>query len=1043
MKKLITSVVLLFFTASFAQTAEQFFKPLKYRLVGPFRGGRSVTATGVVGDNLTYYMGITGGGLWKTTDAGQHWNNISDGFFKTGSVGAVAVSTSDTNVVYCGMGEHAPRGVMTSSGDGVYKSTDAGKTWKHIGLTKTRHISRIIIHPKNPDIVYVAAQGALYGPSQERGIYKSINGGETWEKVLFVNTNTGASELSMDLSNPNVLYAGTWHHQRRPWEIESGGEGSGIYKTTDAGKTWKKIEKGLPKELGKTAISVSQSNPNKVYALVESDSNKDLGGLFVSNNGGENWRMVSGDNRLTQRSWYYTEVFADPNNENTVYVLSAPALRSIDGGKTWSRLGGTHGDFHDLWINPNNSNNMIIANDGGAAISFNFGKTWSAQDAMPTSQFYRVHADNLFPYNIYGGQQDNSSVKIASIALGSYGIDKNNWSNSAGGESAFLAFDPENPRYVLGGSYLGTIEVLDTKQRESTNIMAAPLQYLGLEARQMKYLYNWNAPIIKSQHLPNTFYHAAQLVLQTDDMGKTWKEISPDLTRNIDAKQGNGGRPYTNEAVGAENYGTISYLIESPHEKGVLWSGSDDGYVHITRDGGKTWTNVTPKGLGESLVNAIDVSPHDPATAYIATTKYKFNDHTPAMYMTTNYGKTWTSINNGIPNDAFTRVVREDTKRKGLLYAGTEKGMYISWNNGKNWESFQLNLPVTPILDLKVHMGDLLIATSGRAFWVLDDLGLLSEYKKPSDKVELYKPEDAMYARWGSPLNGNSASFKGAQAKTGTNPANGVVVYYYLPKTDKKDVFTLKVKDANSTLVNEYTTKSDKSYKRYDGGPSPVARISKKEGLNRFVWNMRYPTLPGIENVYIESSYAGHRVAPGTYTLELTKNGTTVATTTAVIKFPKGHTVIPKTQLNEFHTFMTDAEAKVKEMHDMVNTLNDASKQLKKAIANLKNDALVTKGNALLEKIKAWDNDMVQRKSKAYDDVENFPNKFSANYMFMMNQTESSIPRVNQSSMDVKAELDKQWATLKAKGSQLLNTEIPNFNKELWSAGVGAIQIKK
>ncbi|MEQ8809353.1 MAG: glycosyl hydrolase, partial [Imperialibacter sp.] len=538
---------------SYGQNLDSVFQTLKFRNIGPFRGGRSVTASGVVGDPLTYYMGTTGGGVWKTEDAGAYWKNISDGFFEMGSVGAVAVSESDPNVVYVGMGEHAPRGVMTSYGDGMYKSTDAGKTWKKTGLEKTQHIARVVIHPKNPDIVFVAAQGALHGPTQDRGIYKTTDGGVTWTKVLFVNDLTGCSELSMDMSNPQVLYATMWHHQRMPWQVVSGGPGSGVYKSSDGGMTWQKIHNGLPKEMGKMAISVSRANPNKVFLLMESDSDKELGGLFVSEDAGKNWNKVSGDHRLLQRAWYYIEVFTDPQDENTVYVLSAPALRSIDGGKTWETLPSSHGDHHDLWINPANSKNMVLADDGGAAITFNRADSWTTLDNMPTAQFYRINVDNDFPYNIYAGQQDNSSVKIASMSLGSYSIGERDWTRSAGGESAFLAFDPDDPRYVMGGSYLGTIELLDMKAKAGTGVMAAPIQYLSMAARDMKYLYDWNAPIIWSKHEPGTFYHGAQYLLRTRDKGLTWEEVSPDLTRNIDEKQGKGGGPYTVEAVGAEN----------------------------------------------------------------------------------------------------------------------------------------------------------------------------------------------------------------------------------------------------------------------------------------------------------------------------------------------------------------------------------------------------------------------------------------------------------------------------------------------------------
>tara|TARA_R110002073_G_scaffold102317_6_gene232347 strand:- start:476 stop:3604 length:3129 start_codon:yes stop_codon:yes gene_type:complete len=1041
MKKTVSFIVLSFILLSaIAQEAETYFEPLKYRNIGPFRGGRSVGSTGVVGDPLTYYMGTTGGGLWKTEDAGQSWHNISDGYFKTGSVGAVAVSESNTNIVYVGMGEHAIRGVMTSYGDGVYKSTDAGKTWTHLGLKDTQQISRIVIHPTNPDIVFVAAQGAINGSTKERGVYKSIDGGKTWKNVLYVNDMTGAVELSMDMNYPEVLYAAMWHHKREPWVVISGGEGSGLYKSTDGGETWKKIHKGLPDEKGKMAIAVSRANSNKVYALIESDTHKDLGGLFVSNNAGENWQRVSDDNRLTQRAWYYIEVFPDPNDENTVYVLSAPNLRSIDGGKTWERLGGTHGDYHDLWINPNNSKNMVISNDGGAAISFNFGKSWSTQANMPTAQIYRINTDNLFPYNIYGGQQDNSSLKIKSKSIGSWSISNKDWERSAGGESAFAGLDPDNPRYVMGGVYLGYIELLDTKSKGSTNIMAAPNQWLGREARDMEYLFNWNAPIIHSIHEKGTYFHCANKVLKTTDMGKSWTEFSPDLTRDIDEKQGNGGAPYTNEAVGAENYGTIAYIIESPHEKGVYYTGSDDGLVHVTRDNGNSWQNITPKGLGETLVNAIDVSPHDPATVYIATTKYKFNDYTPSLYKSTDYGNTWKNISSGIPYGAYTRVVREDQTRKNLLYAGTETGIYVSWNGGQSWESLQLNLPITPITDLKVHQGDLIVSTSGRGFWILDDLGLLNQYKNTSGDVKLYTPEPVLDAVWGSQLNGNGSD--GTNTFEGVNPANGIIVYYELPKLDKTDEVILEIRNSKNELVNTISSKRDPNYKRWDGGPPPPATLSKKEGLNRFVWDFRYPIMSGIPDAYIEANFRGHRTIPGTYKLTL-KVGDKVVTTDAVIKENPLYDTKPG-QYEEYDNMMKTMESNLTEMHDMVNVLFKAKNQIKDVVSGLDSNMhkdLIERGKKLIEDLSAWDEDMIQRKSKAYDDVENFPNKFTAEYIFLINQTESSIPRVNNQNKKRKVELETQWNTLRSKGNSFINSEIPNFNKQLWEAGVGAINI--
>ena len=1042
MKKLIFCLLFLGTFNLFAQDFKEINNTLKYRNIGPFRGGRSVTSSGVVSDPLTYYMGTTGGGVWKTEDAGQHWNNISDGFFTTGSVGAIAVSESNPKIVYVGMGEHAPRGVMTSYGDGVYKSTDAGKTWKKLGLEKTEHISRIVIHPSNPDIVFVAAQGALNVPNEDRGVYKSTNGGESWEKVLYVDNKSGAVELSMDMNYPEILYAAMWEHQRLPWKVISGGPGSGLYKSTDSGKTWKQLSNGLPKEKGKMAIAVSRANSEKVYALIESDSEKGQGGLFVSENGGIDWSKVSSDNRLVQRAWYYIEVFADPQDEHTVYVHSAPALRSIDGGKTWENIDGAHGDYHDLWINPKNSKNMVMADDGGASISYNGGKTWSTQSNMPTAQIYRINTDNQNPYRIYGGQQDNTSLVINSMALGRGGITQEHWNYSAGGESAFLAFNPDDPRYVLGGSYLGTIEVLDHKTMGSTNIMIAPIFYLGRDASDMKYRFNWNAPIIWSQHEPDTYYHGSQYVLKTKDMGLSWEVVSPDLTRNEKEKQGKGGGPYTNEAVGAENYGTLSYIMESPHEKGHIWTGSDDGLVHLTRDNGKTWTNVTPKGLTECLVNAIEVSPHDPATAYIATTRYKFNDYTPAIYKTSDYGKTWTNISKGIPYGAFTRVVREDSKVKGLLYAGTETGMYISRNAGASWEAFQLNLPVTPITDLKVAHNDLIVATSGRSFWILDDLNLVREIKASVDKPLLYNPDEAMLGSWSSPLNGNSEEFKGTNPLAGVNPANGVVIYYHLPESvNDSTLLTLEIRDEKGELVRAFSSKKDPKFIKYDGGPSPEPVLTVKKGVNRFVWNMRYPTMQGVPSAYLEASFSGHKAIPGNYILQL-KSALGESTATAKI-VDNPDFGLGAEDYQEYHAFMSKMESELTAMHKMINDAMAYQIQLKSLLVKIKEEEskkeLYTSGTSLLKEMQAWDEDMVQRKSKAYDDVENFPNKFTANYLYLINQTESSIPRVTKGSKDRLDELTKEWEILKGRGENLLNTAVPAFNKALQEAGIGVL----
>lgn len=1021
-----------------------YFKPMKWRNIGPFRGGRSGAVTGVRGDISTYLMGVTGGGVWKTNDLGLTWQNISDGYFTTGSVGAIAVAESDPNVLYVGMGEHAVRGVMTHHGDGMYKSTDGGKTWKKTGLAGARHIARIIVHPHNPDFLLVAVQGTLYGPDAERGIFKSTDGGNTWKKVLYVNENTGCAELSMDRRNPRILYAAMWEHGRKPWQVISGGAGSGLYKSTDGGESWTRLENGLPKEMGKMAVSVCQSNPDKVYALIESDSEKEAGGLFVSHNAGDSWSRVSNDHRLVQRAWYYIELFTDPKDDQTVYVLSAPALRSTDGGVSWEELSGTHGDYHDLWINPDNPRNMIIGNDGGAAVTVNGGETWSPQNNIPTAQIYRINADNQFPYRIYGGQQDYGALSIPNREFGSRTISPSNWRYAAGGESAFLAFDPDDPRYVLGGSYQGTIEALDMEAEAGTNIMAAPLQYLGLPAKDLKYRFNWNAPIIWSKHEPNTYYHAAHVLLKTTDLGKSWQEVSPDLTRNEKEKQGQPGVPYTNEAVGAENYGTISYVVESPHKKGVIWTGSDDGLVHLTTDGGANWRNVTPKGLEECLINAIDVSPHDQGTAYLATTRYKFNDHRPGLYKTTDYGKTWTNISAGIPDSCFTRVVREDAVRKDLLFAGTETGLFISWNGGKNWSSFQLNLPITPITDLKIHQGDLIAATSGRAFWILDDLGLLRQFPQTPEKFQLFPPENAFIANGGSELNRSNDAFSGMNARGGINPANGIVLYYHLPEIRSNELLTLEIRNEAGKLIRRFTSKKDSLEQTWEGGPPATPILPAKKGLNRFVWDMRHPILPGIPNTYFENSFAGHKAPPGKYNFLIQYGQDQSAAAAEILPNPLYPTTAA--EYEAYSQIMSDMEAAIAQMHRLTNELYAKRTQLDELLGKLPAgapyDPLRATGQTLSDKMKTWDEEMVQRKSKAYDDVENFPNKFTANYMFLLNQTESDIPRVNQPNIALKQQFDAAWATLKARADAFLEKDIPAFNRMLWEAGIGGVWMK-
>jgi len=745
---------------------------------------------------------------------------------------------------------------------------------------------------------------------------------------------------------------------------------------------------------------------------------------------------------LVQRAWYYIEIAPDPNNEHTIYVLSASAYRSIDGGKSWDEVYTHHGDYHDLWINPEDSRNMVISDDGGAEITFDGGNTWSRQDNMPTAQFYRVAVDNQFPYNLYGGQQDNTSVKISSIGMGTSGIGREHWEPSAGGESAFLGFDPDNPEKVMGGSYLGTVEVLDVKAKTGTNVMIEPNLYLGLPAREMKYLFNWNAPIIRSVYEPNTYYHAAQYVLRTRDEGNSWEVMSPDLTGNQDEKQGNGGGPYTNEAVGAENYGTISYIIESPHEAGVFYTGSDDGKVYLTRDNGVNWKNITPKGMPETLVNAIEISPHDPGTVYIATTRYKFNDFTPALYKSSNYGGSWTKISSGIPYGAFTRVVREDPVRKDFLVCGTETGLYVSYSGGKSWEQVKSNLPVVPITDLKLKHNDIILATQGRSFWIFDDLPLLRQYTGTPSEMVIYKPEDVMYPNWYSSMNDSDP--EGRDSFEGVNPASGMVVYYALPgKVDSLEV-RLEIHDAAGNLVRGFTSVPDSKYRSYEGAPSKAPVLPAKQGLNRFVWDLRHSGLQGAPEVYIEGSFRGRRAMPGIYTLSL-KHGELQRQTKATL-LPNPLIPTSEATWRDYDVTMKQAEDRYREMTELTNSMYALQGRLQEMISHLESTShteVSEEAKRTLEKMREWDKKMVQRLSKAYDDVENYVNGFTAEYLTALNHGDSGIPRINTGTKSKLEALNAQWAVYKKEAELLLSEDVEGLNREFYELGIGALYLSK
>ena len=1014
--------------------ADSVYHGLKWRNIGPFRGGRSVSSTGVVGAPMTYYMGSTGGGIWKTVDDGITWKNVSDKFLKTGTVGDIAVSESNHNIVVAGMGEHAARGVMTSMGDGVYKSTDGGKSWKHIGLDFTRHISDVIIHPGNPDIIFVAAQGAQYGPSADRGIYRTIDGGATWEKVLFINSTTGAASLSMDMNNPLILYAAMWEHRRYPWTMESGGEHSGLYKSSDGGSSWEKMKEGLPAEFGKAGISVSRANPELVFAVIEAEGTK--GGVYRSDDAGKKWTQINKDRINIARSWYYMEILADPQNENIVYVLNAPVTKSIDGGKTFKPLPTPHGDNHDLWINPYDNQKMINSNDGGANISNNGGKSWSTQQNQPTAQFYRVITDNLVPYNVYGGQQDNSAIAIAS-RTNDQGIDWKDWYSVAGCESAYLAFDPDNPEVVYGGCYQGIIEKWVKASREGKSIKEYPELGLSIAPKDFKFRYNWNAPIISSPHDRNTIYHAGNVVFRTTDGGISWEVVSPDLTKDEKEKQGPGGGPYTNEAAGGENYNTIMALVASPHEKGVLWAGTDDGLIHITKNGGANWENVTPPEVTDGIVNSIEVSPHDPGTAYAVIMRYKYLDLNSYIFKTSDYGKSWSKIVNGISGrHTFARVVREDHKRKGLLYAGTETGLFISFNDGQLWQEFQLNLPVVPINDLTIRKNDLIAATAGRSFWILDDLNAIQNSPAPKAPVVIFKPRDTYLFFGGSseqPING-----------LGQNPKQGVIIDYYLDKEADSLELELQVMHKGKLIRSFNNTKSN-DFKTWPGGPSKPQVLPSAKGYNRFTWDFRKEAIPAIEGVFVYGNYAGSRIGPGTYLLRLSLEGLTSETEVEVLPNPNISASLE--DFEEQQQVLYEIESSLKAIHEAVIEMHSAKQQLTNYEKLLKDrdkaEPLITKGKELLERIDSWEQNLIQPEQKTFQDVINFNNKLNAQLMHLKSYVDSSDPVVTDGAKERLKDLLNMWKRFSDERNAIVDQEMVGYNKLFTELGFPAIILEE
>ncbi|MFQ5689977.1 MAG: WD40/YVTN/BNR-like repeat-containing protein [Gemmatimonadota bacterium] len=1008
------------------------YRGMRYRSIGPTRGGRSTAVTGIAGEPFTFLFGSTGGGVWKTTDAGQTWTNISDKYFQVGSVGSIDVADSDPNVIYVGTGSADIRGNV-SQGAGVYKSTDGGKTWTHVGLDDAGQIGRIAVHPTHPDIAFAAVLGHPFGPNPERGIFRTRDGGASWEKVLFISDSTGAIDVSIDVRNPRIVYAGMWRAERKPWTLISGAQEGGIWKSTDGGDTWKRLAGGLPEGLvGKTSVSVSPANPDRVWALIEAPNGK--GGVYRSDDAGKTWRQVNKNRKLQQRAWYYTHIYADALDENTVYALNTSYYKSIDGGKTFQSIRVPHGDVHGLWVNPTNPDLQIVADDGGAQVTVDGGRTWTTYFNQPTAQIYRVFVDDRFPYRVYGPQQDNSTIMVPSRPISGSVTPFQNWAQVGGCESGHIAIDPRNPNITYAGCYGGSINRVDRGTGEVRQILLYPQLQLGQAPKTLKYRFQWNAPIRLSPHDPDVLYHTSNHVHRTRDGGHSWETISPDLTRNDTTKQNYAGEPITKDNTGVEVYGTIFAFEESSTEPGVLWAGSDDGLVHISRDDGAHWTDITPEDLpAYSTVNMIELSARTPGRAFIAAYRYRLDDFTPYMFRTDDYGKTWTRLSNrGIPANHFVRVIREDPERTGLLYAGSEYGMYVSFDDGRSWQSLQLNLPVVPVTDLRVHHGDLVVATQGRSFWILDDLSPLRQLNEEvaASPVHLFQPRDAFRTGGGGFGGGGGA---------------GATIYYYLARAPEGNA-TVEILDENGQVVRTYATRPSKFEKR-EGDPEGYKpdSIPAETGLNRMRWNLAYEKPPLLKDAVIWGFTGGLRAVPGTYRVRLTVGDETQTRDLHVRLDPRLH--VTREALQAQFDMMRRVRDMLVRDHDAVRDIRSVRKQLKEQ-AKLAEDAgfgegLTAMADSIGKKLTGVEEELFQTKNQSGQDPLNFPpkldNQIAYLYGYLLGTTDRPNVGASERMADLKEQLDGYLADLR----KILDEDVARFNRTLEERGVPPIVVKE
>jgi photosystem II stability/assembly factor-like uncharacterized protein len=1019
-------VSILIFSASLVSQAQQVdpktYDGMKWRLIGPFRGGRVITVAGVPSQPYTYYFGAVSGGVWKTTDGGISWDPLFDKQ-TTSSIGAIAVADSDPNVIYAGSGEACIRGNI-SFGDGVYKSTDAGKIWTNVGLKDTRHIGAVIIHPTNPDIVFVAALGHAYGPNPDRGIYRTRDGGKTWEKVLYLDDRTGGVDIVFDPHNPHVLFAAMWEGWRTPWTLNSGGAKDGLYRSGDDGTTWKRIEgNGMPEgTLGRISVAVSGADSNVVYALIEAKK----GGLYRSDDGGVKWSLITDDHRFTQRAWYFTHVWADPKNVNGVYIANTGLYGSTDGGKSFERINAPHGDHHALWIDPNNTNRMINGNDGGATISVDGGKNWTTQDNQPTAQFYHVAADNDFQYRVYGSQQDNSSIGIRTRS--DHGaILSGDWDAVGGGESGYIVPDPRDSNIIYADDEGPIFTRFDRRTSQAQSIEEWPEDPNGYAAALQKYRYTWTMPIVISSHNPDVIYHTAQYVFRSTDAGRTWATISSDLTRNDKSKQQDSGGPLTKDQYTVEYYDVIFSLAESPKQEGELWAGTDDGLVQLTRDGGKNWEKVTPKDVPEwAMISLIEPSPFDAATAYIAVDGHKLDNFKPYIFKTSDYGKTWTKTVTGLPDNIYVHAVREDPKRKGLLYAGTETGIYVSFNDGANWQPLQLNLPVTPVHDMIIHDDALVVATHGRSFWVLDDLSPLRQAAATiaAEDAHLFTPNTAFRTREGH--------MNPRRYPIGENPQSGAILYYYL-KDAPKDPAKLELLDASGKVIRSYSSEEKKTDTGPDEGERdlPVEHIPVKPGLNLFIWDLRYEQpakVPGL--IYDAGEPAGPLALAGKYQARLTVAGKSQTAQFEVKMDPRVQTSAD--DLQKQFDLMQKMSQRQDQMNKTVIAIRDLRTQLqaleKRIGASDESKPLVSASTDLRKKISAIEEELVQVNSKSSEDQANYPTMLNSKLGHLQSLVDSADAAPTAAESAVFTDLDQRLEAQLTKWREILSKDLPALN---------------